>query len=194
MTTNIRIDFAVVNNQVDSKLEVVDETKQYTVDLDNITMTEELFKTVFFDQNVFYVNPLADNDPILIPFVSFNSEYRTKNNGAVFSLLNEILGNYCKDAGVPESSFTPTSLIGLNKQIGSISSLYDVYKNKTAVASLDWTDIINIIKSAFDGTTLPEHKEVILTLSASFIPKPSNTIVFLPTVIKFNYKVDIDLV
>ena len=188
----LRIDFAVVNNQVDTQLVVIDNSQQYVTELDIIDIDENIFKSIFFNGNIFYVNPLADSDLTLNPYISFSSKYRTYN-GIVFCLLDEILANYCKDAGVPASSFTPCSLIGLNKQINAIKNLYILYQNKTGICSLNWDEIVDTVRCSVEHDVMPARVEVILTFTASFIPTQSGTIKFLPTVVKFNYKTTITL-
>lgn len=185
----IRIDFAVVNNQVDTQLVVQDDLLQYVINLDVIDISENIFKSIFFNSNSFYVNPLANSDATLSSYISFCPSLRTMNNGKEFCLTGEIIGNYCKDAGIPSDSFTPCSLIGLNKQISAIKTLYNVYQNRNAVHSLNWDELIQTVSSAIDGEPEPTSGEAILTFTASFIPASSNSINFLPTIVKFNYRV-----
>ena len=181
-----RLDFAVVNTQVNTQLVVQDPSSVYITELDIIDISENIFKTIFFNVNQFYVNPLADSDLMLNEYISFSQNLRTVG-GKHFCLLDVILANYCTDAGVPQSYFTPCSLINLNKQINAIKTLYNVYQNKTGLCSLNWDEIVDAVKCEYD---YPNFKsgEVILTFTVVFIPTPSNTIVFKPTIIKFNYR------
>ena len=186
----IRIDFAVVNNQVDTQLVVQDFAQQYVTELDPIEIPESILKLIFFNSNAFYVNPFANTDASLMPYISFKN--RT-SSGKVFCLLDEILANYCKDAGVPETSFTPCSLIGLNKQISAIATLYNVYQNRTGICSLNWDEIVHTVMCDLNHDTMPTYADVHLVFTASFIPKASNTINFLPSIIKFIFKTTVTL-
>ena len=54
----IRIDFAVLNTQVDTQLVVQDNAKQYVTDLDIIDITEDIFKSIFFNKflSIYIIN------------------------------------------------------------------------------------------------------------------------------------------
>jgi len=188
MNSILRIDFAAITNQVDTQLIIQDQTKQYVIELDVIDISENIFKTIFFNSDLFYVNPLANTDATLFPFISLMSRYRSVN-AVAFCLLDEIIANYCKDTGFTENDFTPCSLIGLNKQITAIKSLFNVYQNRTNICSLNWNEIMDIAMCELDPVT--KTANVILTFTASFIPTPLNTYTLLPTIIKFNYRTTI---
>ena len=182
----IYLDFAVVANEVNTQLIKQDPTSQYVIDLDAIDISENIFKQIFFQDitNSFYVNSNANSDANMQLLISFKN--RTVS-GSRFCLFDEILKNYCKDAQISEDSFTPSSLIGLNKQINAIKNLYNVYQNRTSMSFLNWDEIVDAVRCE-DGGANKTSANVILTFTSSFIPAPSNTIKFLPTIVKFNYK------
>lgn len=185
----MRIDFAVINNKLNTQVVIQQESEQYVTELDIVTIEENLFKRIFYDENAFYVNPLVLTDEDIRKYIEFAER---KVNLNKFGLLDEIISNYCKDACVPQSAFTPCSLIGLQKQIVAIKNLRDVYLNQSGICCMNWNEIVETIRASYyDAPTLPDEVEVVLTFTVSFLPAATNTCKFLPTVVKFNYRVSV---
>ena len=149
---------------------------QHIVELDEIPITQTLFRQIFYSQDTFYINPAIKQDALLAPYISFLTRtYRTRS----FSLLSELLGNLETDLNTSRNAFTPASLIELQKSIVSIQSLADL--NCLSLSSLTWTDIQSMLQYdyVFNGVA-------VLIINVVF---KSDTVGALPTNVKFKYKV-----
>jgi hypothetical protein len=184
----VQLDFAVVNQTFAAIHQ--QNLSIHVVDLDNILVTEEVFKTLFYKQNVFSINPLVSQNPILIPFISFEHVHRTVNN-TTFFLTETIIQNIENDLGMSRNLLTPCSNIALNKQLNAIKTLSDLIKTSSILCSLSWSDIVNTVRSKFnDLDPMPKAPDVILTLSVVFSSPTSG---IQPTMVKFNYKTSITI-
>ena len=110
--------------------------------------------------------------------------YITICNCKKFLLIETILRNLEEDLNVTRNCFTTCSLIELNKQIGKIHSLCDI-NNCSVVCSLLWCNIVEILKEHH----CESGSEAIFTISVAFKTPTEGTY---PTVIKFNYCVELD--
>lgn len=197
------LDVAVMEESLVNKIHVIDPIKQHVIDLDIIDVSEVEFKTLFYFNDVvdpsFSVYPASKENP-LFELITFSAP-RTVDDES-FCLHDELLAQYCKDAGVTIEQFTPSSLITLNKQIMSITSLSSVYKNNSGSelnCSMSWKTIVqNITEHEIcKGTTMSPAPiiVVILMITCVFIQTPgiSGGITFLPVVVKFPYRVSVQL-
>jgi hypothetical protein len=199
----IVLDVAVIEESLVNKINVIDPIKQHIINLDIIDISQDDFKALFYFNDIadpsFSVYPAAKEHG-LFGKITFSAPDR-KINDEPFCLHDELLAQYCKDAGVTIDQFTPSSLITLNKQIMSITSLSSVYKNNSGSelnCSMSWKTVIQSIKSQMlcKLAVMPTDIEVILMITCVFIQTPgiSGGITFLPVVVKFPYRVTVDLV
>ena len=152
----------------------------HIVELDKIDIEEEVFKTIFYTQDTFHIEPYTKNDPTLLPYISLSQTFR----GRHFSLVDELLGNLEMDLNVSRNAFTPASLIEMQKSIVRIQSLADL--NCSTLCSLKWTDIQNMIRHDYITSDRAE-----LVINVIF---QSDTVGALSTTVKFPYIVKKNIV
>jgi len=185
----VKLDFAVINQTFATIHQ--QNLSIHVVELDNILVTEPVFKILFYLQNMFSINPQA-SQPALLPFISFEHSDRSVNN-VPFFLTETIIQNIENDLNMSRNLFTPSSNIALNKQLNAIKSLCDLMKtcSYSNLCSLSWADIVNTVRCKFnDLDPMPVSPSVILTLSVIF---SSPTCGVEPTMVKFNYKTNITI-
>ena len=184
----VQLDFAVVNQTFAAIHQ--QNLLIHVIELDNILITEKVFKALFYKNNVFSINSSASQNSTLIPFISFEHNYRTVNDTPFF-LTETIIQNIENDLNMSRNLFTPCSNIALNKQLNAIKTLGDLIKTSAILCSLSWADIVNTVKCKFDDLDpMPSAPIVILTLSVVF---SSSTSGVQPTMVKFNYKTNITI-
>jgi hypothetical protein len=184
----VQLDFAVVNQTFAAIHQ--QNLSIHVVNLDNILVTEPVFKILFYSQNVFSINPQASQNALLLPLISFGHEHRTINN-VPFFLTETIIENIENDLNMSRSLFTPCSNVALNKQLNAIKTLGDLIKTSSNLCSLPWSDIVNTVRCKFnDLDPMPVSPSVILTLSVVFSSPTSGVE---PTMVKFNYKTQITI-
>lgn len=160
------------------------------VELDEILITEEIFKSIFYPygENFGIENKKCCNQGI-IPYISFCSPWRTIDNGKSFSLLEQIILNLENDLNVTRNCFTTSSLIELNKELLNIKSLRDI-NCCNLMTSLPWSNVMTIIRNDYRlrDPGLPLN-QTLLIISVIFKTPIINV---RPTVIKFKYRLDIN--
>lgn len=164
------IDIAVLD-QTHYPLHTIGE--QHVVELDEIPITDVLFRKIFYAQDTFYIEPGTKNDTMLLPYISLLTRTYRKHS---FSLMGELLGNLETDLNVSRNAFTPSSLIEMQKSIVRIQSLADL--NCNTLCSLKWSDIQTMLKHDYDNA--------VLVVNVIF---QSDTVGALSTNVKFRYNV-----
>jgi hypothetical protein len=150
--------------------------EQHIVELDEIPITEALFRQIFYTQDTFYIEPGTKTNTALLPYIRLTTQTYRKNP---FSLLGELLGNLEMDLNISRNAFTPSSLIEMEKSIVRIQSLADL--TCSTLCSLKWSDIQNILEHDYTSSTT-----AILVVNVIF---QSDTVGALSTHVKFPYKV-----
>ena len=178
----IRIDFAVYTKQF-TEINMKNPL-DHIVELDNISIDEALFKSIFYNTDNFAINPIAYLDPLLSQYISFSN---LTVLGKHFCLYDEIIKNIENDLGISSSMFSPCTNIALIKEINAIKTLCDLIQTGTIVCSLTWTDIMNIIKCESESEGV-NPLTVILTLSVVFTNPTAGVNA---TILKFNFSVNI---
>ena len=177
-----RLDFAVYAKAT-TQVNLTKNT-DHVVILDEITIDESLFKSIFYQTDNFAINPNAALSELSLSKISFSN---LTVSGVHFCLFDVIIQNIEADLGVSSSMFSPCTNIALHKEINAIKSLVDLIQTGTIVCSMTWTDIINSLKcEANNGVA-----EVILTLTVVFT---NPTVGVNSTIIKFNYRTSINIV
>ena len=175
-----KLDFAVCSKNYSAIN--LRNNNDHIIELDNITITESLFKSIFYQSDNFSINPSAALNPSILNFISFIN--RTVL-GVNFCLIDEIYKNIEDDLGINRILFSPCTNIALNKQFGSIKSLCDLTQSGTIVCSMDWSEIVNSIKYEFDNVDpINTNPNVVLTLSVVFTTPTTGVNA---TIIKFNF-------
>ena len=163
----------------------------HIVELDEIQVTTVLFKLLFFPHGEnFELNSqlaaLTNNNQTIINYISFLPPNRTVN-GEAFSLVETIISNIEKDLCVTRNCFTTNTLIELNKEFSEIKTLNNICFSNT-YNSLAWSNIVNIINNEKASRSVDKPlKHALLVISVVFKNSNSN---LLPTIIKFNYRID----
>ena len=178
----IRIDFAVYTKQF-TEINMKNPL-DHIVELDNISIDEALFKSIFYNTDNFAINPIAYLDLLLSQYISFSNLTVLGNH---FCLYDEIIKNIENDLGISSSMISPCSIISLSKEINSIKTLCDLINTGNELCSLSWSDIINNIKCNSENSNFVN---VILTLSVVF-SNPTKGVN--ATIVKFNYNVNISI-
>jgi len=151
--------------------------EQHIVELDEIPITEALFRQIFYTQDTFHIEPGTKTNPTLLPYISLTTQ---KYRNGPFSLLGELLGNLEMDLNVSRNAFTPSSLIEMQKTITRIQSLADL--TCSTLCSLKWSDIQHMLEHDYTSSTT----DAILVVNVIF---QSDTVGALSTNVKFPYKV-----
>jgi len=184
----IAIDVAYINQEY-TAIEIA-SNKSHTIDLDEIPITEEMFKNIFypFGEN-FGLDKKAGCNSTFFPYVTFLAPWR-KVESKPFNLLDYIIMNIESDLNVDRNCFTTSSLIELSKELSNIKSLYDI-TCCSVVASLTWSNILNIIRNDYIGSDSNNSlRDTMLIISVVF---KTPTLDILPTIIKFRYRLTVDV-
>jgi hypothetical protein len=191
MTTNntIYLDIALLSQEY-TPVQILPSTN-HIIDLDEIVIDENTFKQIFYPYGEnFGLDKNISNDEYLSIYITFLTPYRTINNGKPFSLLNQIIQSIEEDLNVTRNCFTTDSLIDLGKEISNIKYLSDM-NSYSLLTSLSWSNILDIIRNDYinrDPTN--PYNQTLLVISVVFKnPDPR----ILPTIIKFKYRMDINI-
>ena len=162
----------------------------HVVELDEITITEDNFKKIFYPYGEnFGMDKKAGCNPDIFPYVTFLPPWRTVATKP-FTLLDYIIMNIEADLNVDRNCFTTSSLIELSKELSNIKSLYDI-NCCSVITSLTWSNILNIIRNDYiSNNSLNYLRDTVLIISIVF-KTPNSDI--LPTTIKFKYRLDINV-
>jgi hypothetical protein len=164
----------VVLEQSHSPVHTIGE--QHIIELDEIPITKERFRQIFYTQDTFHIEPGTKTNPTLLPYISLTTQTYRKNS---FSLMGELLGHLETDLNISRNAFTPSSLIEMQKTITRIQSLADL--TCSTLCSLKWSDIQHMLEHDYTSST-----DAILVVNVIF---KSDTVGALSTNVKFPYKV-----
>ena len=180
------LDVAVLTQDYSSPIEIVSSDSHIT-ELDEILITPEIFKTIFFPHGEnFCINKVTN--PEFYKFITFLPPWRSVNSGQPFSLLELVISNIETDLGVARNCFETCTLIELSKEFSNIKSLCDI-KFCTNACTLTWGNILNIIRTeAINRDKLNPLNQTILVINVIF--QTSNPNILL-TVVKFKYRMDV---
>jgi len=189
LSNTFKLDFAVCSRDL-LAIQLRDHL-DHIIELNNINISEDTFKSIFYQTDNFAINPNAYLNPQILPLISFGTQTLVgTTNGDRLCLIDEIYKNIENDMGVNRLAFSANTNISLNKQINSIKTLCDL-KQGDIVCSLKWSDIVNTISSEFaNATPVNKRPKVILTLSVVFT---SPTVGVHPTIIRFNYCTNVSI-
>lgn len=179
-------DVAVLSQEYTSPIAIVCGDSHIT-ELDNIIITPEKFKTLFFPHGVnFCINKLTNTD--LYKYITFLPPWRSVQLGQPFSLLELVLSNIEKDLGVTRNCFETCTLIELSKEFSNIKTLCDI-KFCNNACTLTWDNILSIIRTEATNRDISNPlTQTILVINVIF--QTSNPNILL-TIVKFKYKMDI---
>lgn len=172
--SNIPINIAVICQKY-SNIELIDENPP--IQLLPISITLNLFKYIFYENDSFNINPIVCNNLSLFNYISLlpgpsgyseNGIGRYKADMTPFSLVNEINDNITNCLSIGLDQIDPTSRIVLNKEVSTIKSLCNLHC-QSVVNSLRWTDILNLVLAS---PTYDYSKTLRLTIELIFV---SNT-------------------
>lgn len=166
-------------------------TNNHIIELDEILIDENTFKQIFYPYGEnFGLDKNIRSKSNLLNYITFLPPFRSINNGKPFSLLDQIINNIEEDLNLARNCFTTESLIELTKEISSIKYLSDM--NCCSLLSfLSWSNIMDIIRNDYINRH-PSNllKQTLLAVSVVFKnPDPR----ILPTIIKFKYRMDINI-
>jgi hypothetical protein len=118
-------------------------SESHILTLQTKTMTEVLFKEVFFKNDAFSVNLLAaDTNPLLtvanFSLVDFNGQ--TLDDGTTLNLADKLIEFASEDLGIPETSITPITRIELYKECKNLN-----LASLKILSSVKWQDISDVI-------------------------------------------------
>jgi hypothetical protein len=179
----LRLDVAMLSQDYSSL--VLYDIKQHTIELDEIIITTNDFKKIFYSYGEqFGINDSILKNPTLYGYISFSPPYRTIEGGKPFSLLEKMITNIELDLNVGRNSFSRNSFIEFSKEITNIKTLAHI-NCCNILASLSWPNIVSIIKNDYITRQIP-LTEVVLVVSVVFkTPNPS----IQPNTVKFNYRI-----
>jgi hypothetical protein len=177
-----RLDFAVYAKTT-PQINLINNL-DHIISLDNITIDETLFKSIFYQTDNFAINPNAALDELSLSKISFSN---LTVSGVHFCLFDVILQNIEADLGVSSSMFSPCTNMALHKEINAVKSLVDLIQTGTIICSMKWSDIINALRCEENNGVA----DVILTLTVVFT---NPTVGVNSTIIKFNYKTSITII
>ena len=182
------IDIAIVGQFLTS-IEKIDS--YHIIELDNISVSKDLFKAIFFyydSENFAIVPNIPNNEETIQNIVSFESKYRTYNNGVPFNLMHVIFGFMEEDLNIKRDCFDTCCKMELEKQLSLFKNLCNL-EICNVLCSLKWSEIIEILKSKgakskdLNGNNIPH------LLKLNIIFKNPNTNIK-DIIIKFNYVID----
>jgi hypothetical protein len=176
------IDVAVLCEQTN---EIVQTGNDHIVNLDDILLTQDNFKKIFysFSENFGIDNAYINANADAIKAISFLPDYRTVNKKK-FYLVEQIVTNLESDLNVPRNCFTVDSLVELTNQLINVKSLTDINISKM-VTSLNWTNIADII---YNYKLLKNTTNVVNPICCISVIFKTPTVGVGNTVVRFNYK------
>ena len=186
LNDTLLLDVAVLSQEY-SPIELVGGDNHIT-ELDEILITPELFKAIFFPYgDNFSINNVTNTE--YYKYITFLPPWRSINLGKPFSLLELVINNIETDLGVTRNCFETYTLIELSKELSNIKSLCDI-KFCSNLCTLTWSNILNIIQTEYiNRSALDPLKQSVLVINIIF--KTSNPHI-LPTIVKFKFRMDIN--
>lgn len=180
------LDVAILTQKYSSPIEIVCGDSHIT-ELDEILITPEIFKTLFFPHGEnFCINKVTK--PEFYKYITFLPPWRSVHLGQPFSLLEIVVSNIEKDLGVTRNCFETSTLIELSKEFSNIKSICDI-KFCSNACTLTWSNILNIIRTeAINRDKLNPLNQTILVINVIF--QTSNPNILL-TIVKFKYRMDV---
>jgi hypothetical protein len=148
--------------------------------LDEIEISKEKFLEVFYPYgDNFGINTTIINENDFIPFISFESCYRTINKNP-FCLLEEILKNIETDLNMSRDCFTTESRMELTHEFTKLKTICDL-NCCSVVSSLPW----NIVEDLIDNSN--KNSKYVFIISIMF---KTPTIGVKNNIIKFSYLIN----
>ena len=126
------IDLAVLNKQMYPISQTLNSNYIY---IDDLSLSTALFKTTFFNGNVFTVNNPVQTSSL--PYILIDNAL--VNNVAI-DLYSEVISFAADDLGVNESDITNVSKIEIRKECNNLNM-----SSLNVTTSLKWSDISSII-------------------------------------------------
>ena len=153
---------AYLNTECSSPIVV--EKSQHVVSLDVKTISMGVFRLLFYPSDSFSITAQAS----LGPLISFKQQ---TIESQPFSLSQTILANASTDLHLPQSCFTPDSVMELTHELLGLNTLYDL--RTKVVTALSWSNV----QELFENT---------ITIGVLFkVP----TCGVQPTLVEFNYRI-----
>lgn len=176
----IYIDIAVLCQEITDVKLMCDN---HISNLDEIPIPIQIFQSIFYPyKDNFGLNKdFLNNNKQLLPYISFSSKYRTKDEKK-FYLLEEIISNIETDLSVSRNCFTKESLVELTNEMTNIRTLLDI-KCCSLLSALTWSNVQEIIENYNEINC----NEVIPVLIVNVIFKTPTEGVK-DTIIRFQYK------
>jgi hypothetical protein len=180
------LDVAVLTQDYSSPIAIVCGDSHIT-ELDEILITPEIFKTIFFPHGENFCITKVTN-PEFYKYITFLPPWRSVCLGQPFSLLEVVISNIETDLGVTRNCFETCTLIELSKEFSNIKTLCDI-KFCSNACTLTWGNILNIIRTeAINSDKLNPLTQIILVINVVF--QTSNPNILL-TIVKFKYRMDV---
>lgn len=182
------IDIAIVGQFLTS-IEKIDS--YHVIELDNISVSKDLFKAIFFyydSENFAIVPNIPNNEEAIQNIVSFESKYRTYNNGVPFNLMHVIFGFMEEDLNIKRDCFDTCCKMELEKQLSLFKNLCNL-EICNVLCSLKWSEIIEILKSKGAKSKDLNGNDIPHLLKLNIIFKNPNTNIK-DIIIKFNYVIE----
>jgi hypothetical protein len=126
------IDLAVLNKQMYPISQILHSNYIY---IDDLSLSTALFKTTFFNGNIFTVNK-----PVQTASLPFTLIDKALVGGIPIDLYSEVLSFAAADLGVNESEITNVSKIEIRKECNNLNM-----SSLNVTTSLKWSDISSII-------------------------------------------------
>lgn len=188
LTESKSIDIAIVGQLLAS---VEHRDNYHIIELDNIQVTKELFKAVFFyhdNENFAIIPNVQSNDETIENIISFESKYRTYDNGVKFNLLHSMFGFMEKDLNVKRDCFDTCCKMELEKQLSMFKNLCDI-DICNVLCSLKWSEIIQILNSKGAKSKDKNGNKIPHLLKINIVFKNPNTNIK-DIIVKFNYVIE----
>ena len=126
------IDLAVLNKQMYPISQTLNSNYIY---IDDLSLSTALFKTTFFNGNVFTVNKPVQTASL--PYILID---KALVNNVAIDLYSEVISFAADDLGVNESDITNVSKIEIRKECNDLNM-----SSLNVTTSLKWSDISSII-------------------------------------------------
>lgn len=115
--------------------------------LDEIPISKDNFLEIFYPYgDNFGINKSIINQNNFIPFISFESQFRTINKKP-FYLLEKIIENIESDLQISRDCFTTESLMELTHEFTKLKTICDL-NCCSVVSSLPWTIVEDLIENS----------------------------------------------
>jgi len=153
------------------------------IDLDDININIPRFKSIYFPQGeTFGINKKAGLNEDIIPFISFQHDYRTVK-GNKFVLLEFILRTIENTLNISRNCFSSDTLIELNNEIGTLKTICDI-PCCSVLASLNWSTLADTMKTyktiqTSNNEELEFHCRISIYFKSSSLKDP--------IIVRFNY-------